>query len=369
VWRCPHEPCTQVVTLITELVDPSTGPLTVATQIQVSATPTTPKQQLAPEALTFVERDAAQFRAAPSVVRGEVSGQDTIGPGNPVVEHRIAVHRDPGVVTDPSRFVLDGRLQVESSDPTASIVVNLGAPDLDRVRSERSLERPIEQDLPIPASCSINTACDIEYVVRLKAGGRLAAPSILRWRVALAMTDYDATKAPRGRSFTAALKGSTDIGSAPVTLRRTARGHYDATQDRGPQFPYVIALDPAITMLPDGQPRPLLVSQIMTIGGVEATGPESHLRPPFWIRFGRIGDSAVGEFSADGQAHTFRRYELEPCTRQCETTFGFDVFFPGADVAKPVSLDWTLEVEVTAWGGPALPSDAQFGLRVLPPVP
>ena len=76
-----------------------------------------------------------------------------------------------------------------------------------------------------------------------------------------------------------------------------------------------------------------------------------------------------GAFEGDGLPHTFRRYDLQQCKAACEPRFDFDVYIDGPGVASPIWLDWTLDVEVTAWGTPAVPPDAVFEVRVLPPVP
>ena len=371
--RCASEPCAHTVTVITELLDPSTGPLTARATVEAQTQPATANEQVPADRITLVERGQAQFRAAPARVRTELAGQDTIGPANPLVEHHIKVHREPGLVTDPTQFFVTGRLRLEAPNGPATIVLNMGAPTLDQATGESSLVQPREVDLPLSGDCPTARACDVDYVIRLKAASAATAPSVVRWTIALEMDDYAAIAAPADRAISADLAETRAVGPAPVTLRQTTTGQYTVTEDRDPpSASFALRLDPSIATLPDGSPRSLLVSYALTLSGMEPGGPVTHERPPLDLRLCPVM-CVGGTFNGDGGPHTFRRYELVTCkgTADCAPKFDFDVFIDEAGftklVATPIPLDWTLQVDVTAWGAPALPADARFEIQALPP--
>ncbi len=364
--RCPVEPCTRAITLIAELTDTSTAPRPARATLRVTTEPQTPKEQVAADRVTVTERGAARAEPAPSIARNEVSGEDTLGPANPIIEHHVRVHRDPGTLPDASLLAFAGRLHLEASDGPARIGLNLGAPTLDALVRGWTIDRPIDVDLP-NGDCPAAGSCDIEYVVRLVAPAEMTAPSVISWRIAVEMTIYGGGAAPQALILTATPTATKAVDPGSVTYRDTLTGRYDVTNARNPvMFRIDTSLDRSMTTLAGGGQRHLLVTYAMAIQGIEPGGPVARARPPLELQMCVRGCTS-SRFAGDGKVHTVHAYDLRQCDGPCKLDFGIAVqVVQGSEdipVVTPVPLDWTLQIEVTSWGDPALPEGAHFEVR------
>jgi hypothetical protein len=349
---CQELPCVSRIGLIVRVDEPVSEATTIDVQLAGGVGTSEDTLVVPAHALRLTVEEGPGGRERVEV--GEVSGEIRVDAEHPIVEQHVVMRRDPDIVADEDLVFVDTQVTFESDDVDEIEWVYVG--DGRRPPSTSLTGDPVGWAVD-SGPCQAAEPCEAAYPIQVVAGPLLTRPVTVRWRIVTRLVDYDTGARPVRRAVVGdrGEKRTTVDGSRSVD---SMRGELVMTADQ----PWAdvrigVAFNDALAAFATAE-RPVTVSRRLTLVATDADGIGGEE--------GLIRVTPV-TFDLDGQSHDVAFHALQWCAPEdCFDGVSFQMGYQGAPgpsvVACPITVRWTLEVRVAAFGDEPLPSDADFEL-------
>jgi hypothetical protein len=364
--------------VIVELVDPTRAPLTIHGVLRATVTPYK-EGDVAPKGSIAIQ-DTVTVAGRPVEASGSATGDAVFDADHPVAITTVSVHLDPALGTDRASLVPTATAHLDRSTPSVSVEAWLGrdptwAPPLgaasDTVwREDPDAGKPglLRLTLPPPATCTLPNPCDYTYVLSFAVSGSAVSTSV-HWEVDVGLVDYAPSVTARDAVAMEARTESVDPSGGAVT--RTISGHSVVSGNgQGDRIDLRVTLDRDALSGFNKQGLLPVLTAVATVTALENGAPRVRADGPVRIDPG-------GTFAADGIAHLFSRsgWSCQPPCRSWPEWASYPVMLgfnlraarADADIAFPITIDWTVEVRLQGFASHPLPSGTGLDLAVATP--